>query len=103
MPKLSVAVPHALGQDEVVQRLKDESTALKSTFGDQVTDYEESWKDHTLTFSFKTFGMAIEGNVSVEPAQVMTTASVPIAAMMFKGMIETRIRDRLEELLKTNA
>ena len=99
MPALSLAVPHTLNRDEVVKRLKSESNLLQSSFSDQVQDFEETWNDHTLTFRFKTFGMSIDGEVSVEPAEVRTTANVPLAAMMFKGAIEAKVRSRLEEIL----
>ncbi|HLA83155.1 MAG TPA: polyhydroxyalkanoic acid system family protein [Thermoguttaceae bacterium] len=99
MPTLSVVVPHSLEQEQVVARLKAESETVLSSFGDHVRDFEHSWDDHTLTFRFTTFGMAVDGRVRVEPNQISTTASVPLAAMMFKGAIEANIRNRLEELL----
>jgi len=100
MPKVSVAVPHGLDRGEVVARLKNESGALRSSFGDHVQDFQETWDDHTLAFSFKTFGMSIEGRVHVEPKEVLTTVNVPLAAMMFKGAIEQNMRSRLEQILK---
>ena len=45
----------------------------------------------------------MDGQVCVEPTQVLTTANVPLAAMMFKGAIEAKVRSRLEELLKPEA
>jgi len=103
MPKLSFAVPHALEPDEVVQRLKQESDVLRSSFGHQIQSLEETWEDHTLTFRFTAFGMSVDGRIAVEPAQVLTTANVPLAAIMFKGIIEEKVRGRLDELLNSSA
>jgi hypothetical protein len=100
MPELSFAVGHALDQNEVVARLKNESDVLRSSFADRVTNLEEVWEDHTLRFRFTVLGMSIDGHLIVEPTQVRTTAKVPLAAMMFRGAIEQKVRGRLEELLK---
>ena len=100
MPKLSIAVNHALDQGEVIQRLKNESNLLQSSFGNQVQDFHEDWSDKGLTFRFKAMGMSVDGSVAVEPNQILTTANVPLAAMMFKGMIEAKVKSRLEELLE---
>ncbi|MBN1590505.1 MAG: polyhydroxyalkanoic acid system family protein [Pirellulales bacterium] len=99
MPKLSFAVPHALEQEEVVQRLKQESDVLRSSFGDRIQNLEETWEDHSLTFRFTALGMSVDGRIAVEPGQVLTTANVPLAAMMFKSAIEEKVRGRLDELL----
>jgi len=99
MPQLSVAVPHALDRGEVVARLKGHSEALRSSFGTHVQDFEETWDNHALVFRFKTFGMSVDGRVSVEPAEVQTTVNLPLAAMMFKGTIEKQMREGLEKLL----
>jgi len=99
MPKLSLVTAHQLGQDEAARRLRGESEAALAAFGDKVSDLEQTWVDHTLNFRFKTFGMAVQGNVVVEPTAVKTTADLPLAAMMFKGAIEQRIQERLGKLL----
>ena len=100
MPQLSFTVDHALDQNEVVARLKNESDVLRGSFADRVTNLEEVWEDHTLRFRFTVFGMSIDGHVTVEPTQVSTTANVPLAAMMFRSAIEEKVCVRLEELLK---
>jgi hypothetical protein len=99
MPKLSLVVSHSLGQEEAARRLMDESAAVTAAFGDAVTDLEQTWDDHTLSFRFKALGMAVRGNVTVEHAAVKTTAELPLAAMMFKGAIEQQIQARLGKLL----
>jgi hypothetical protein len=101
MPTISFSVPHALSRDDVVARLKRESDVLRTSLGDHVRDMRETWEDHSLAFSFTALGMAVEGRINVEPEEVRTTATVPFAAMLFKGVIEQKVRDRLRELLAT--
>lgn len=99
MPTLSVVTPHELGQEEAARRLRGESDAAMAAFGDKISELEQTWIDQTLNFRFKTFGMTVEGSVAVEPTTVTTTAELPLAAVMFKGMIAERIQGRLSKLL----
>jgi len=99
MPKLSLEIPHSLDQEEAVRRLKDGFSRIKETYGGQIDKLEETWNDHQLVFSFVTFGLTIQGSVSVEPSEVKITAELPLAATMFKGTIEQQIRDEVAKLL----
>jgi len=99
MPKLSVAVAHELGQEQASAKLKGEASQLQEAFSGQYSDYEETWEDHQLAFRFTTFGFNVKGTVSVEPSEVRVDLDLPIAAMMFKGVIEERIRGKMEEML----
>jgi len=99
MPSLRVTVPHSLGREEALRRLRGESEAVKSAFGDRVTNVVERGDEDGLSFGFSVMGMAVEGNVAVDQAEVATTAKVPLAAMMFKGLIEQRLRERLSAVL----
>jgi hypothetical protein len=101
MPKLSLVTPHALGEEEASRRLRGESDAAVAAFGDKVKNLEQTWADNTLSFRFTALGMAVRGNVTVEPSAVKTTADLPLAAMMFKGAIEQQIQERLGRLLAT--
>ena len=100
MPKLNMETPHALARDEVIRRLNEKISDAKDTYGSQVTDLHEQWNDDTLSFSFGAVGMKIAGTVAVEDSAVILDAELPMAAMMFKGMIEGRIREELCALLE---
>ena len=99
MAKISLSVTHDLGKEEALKRLQSESDALKETFGGSVSDLKEHWNDSRLDFSLVAYGMKVSGGLVVEPAEVAATISLPLAAAMFKGTIEERIRQRLESLL----
>ena len=99
MAKISLSVSHDLGREEALQRLQNESDMLKRTFGESVSDLKERWNEAALDFSLVAYGMKVSGDVVVEPAEVGVDIRLPLAAAMFKGTIEQRIRQRLEELL----
>ncbi len=44
-------------------------------------------------------GLAISGNIAVEPGKVRLQASLPLAVMVFKSTIEKRILQEFGELL----
>ncbi len=99
MPTIALSVAHDLGSEEALRRLQSESDVLKQTFGDSVSDLRENWNDATLDFSLAAYGMKVSGDVIVAPAEVSANIKLPLAAAIFKGTIEHRIRRRLEELL----
>jgi hypothetical protein len=99
MPSLKINFPHQLGQPEAVARLKNLLTRVKDKYQDQVSDLKESWNDNTLTFSFSTYGFQVAGDVIVQPTEVQLDGQIPFAAMMFKGKIESALRDQLTKEL----
>jgi hypothetical protein len=99
MPSLKLEFPHNLGQQEAIDRLKTLLTKVKNKYQDQVTDLQESWTDNTLNFGFSTYGFKINGNVVVEPNEVKLDGQIPFAAMIFKGKIESALRDQLTKEL----
>jgi len=100
MPKLNMETPHELGQEEAVHRLKHGFSFVKSSFAGQLSDVSEQWDENRLAFGFKAMGMKVSGNVLVEDSAVKLDADLPLAAVMFKGLIEQRIRTELDRLLK---
>jgi hypothetical protein len=92
-------VPHALPQNEAVERLKSETARFLG--GDQslVSDLNYDWNDTAASFSFKVMGFNVDGTAAVQPADVDIRANLPLAAMMFKGTIESTLREKLSEIL----
>ena len=100
MPKFNLEVPHKLGADEAKGRLERKAEFLFEKFGDQVKDLSQTWVGNILNFGFKTMGMRFDGNVAVEEDRVQVNGDLPFAAMMFKGKIESEIRQQLEHILR---
>lgn len=101
MPSMNLEVPHSLAQEEAVERMKSLLDKIHDKYGDQIKDIEQSWQGSTLSFSFKTFGFKIGGTVEVQDEVIKFTGSLPIAAMAFRGKIESSIRGELEKCLQT--
>lgn len=100
MPQFSVKVPHTLSQQEARERLNRFVDILRAKFQDSVNDLQQNWDGDTLRFSFKTFGIGLKGGITVDDTQLDVTGDLPFTAMMFRGKIETAIREQLERLVR---
>lgn len=99
MAKMKVAVAHTLEREEAIDRLQRFSEILQSKYEGKFSEFEESWEAEGGSFRFKAMGFSTSGNVNVQAEEVVVEGKLPIAAMMFKGMIEQQIRDQLNRLL----
>lgn len=99
MPKFNIEVPHPLSQQEAKARLERFSETLQQKFQNQVSDLQQSWNNDTLHFQFKTFGIQLAGDITVAASALRVAVELPFTAMMFKGKIESAIRDELQRLV----
>ena len=99
MPKLNFSIPHGQSKEDARQRLEHFTSGLREKFQDQVSDLQESWDNDRLDFSFKTFGIRIQGNITVKPDALAVLCELPFSAMMFKGKIESEVRAQLVRIM----
>lgn len=100
MPKFRLEIPHTLTAEEAKSRLERFIESLQAKFKDKVSDLDQSWNGNTLAFGFKTFGIKVAGAVAALEDKLDVTGDIPFAAMMFKGKIETEIREQLGRLMR---
>ncbi len=99
MPKFNFEIPHTLSADDAKAKVQKFAEALQSKLKDQVSDLHQTWEDQDLVFGFKTFGIKIDGKISVLDDKLAIEGDLPFAAMMFKGKIESEMRGQLEKLM----
>jgi putative polyhydroxyalkanoate system protein len=99
MPKFGVRVPHNLSQEEARSRLERFAELLQQKYQDKVSDLNQSWNGDTLDFSFKSYGIQLKGGIAVTDKELDLNGELPFAAMMFKGKIESEIREQLEKIV----
>lgn len=99
MPRVTVETSHALSEEEAVQRLKDKLSALKETYQGQFSDLCEEWNGNTFSYSFRAAGMKFAGTVTVQDSLVKLAAVLPLATIMFRGVIKAQVDKQLGELL----
>ncbi len=99
MPSLKVSVPHNHDKETAAEKLKSFSAKIKEFYGDQVSDLRETWVGTSLEFGFSAKGIKVSGQVDVEDDQVTVDSKLPLAAMMFRGRIEKKVREALVDAL----
>jgi putative polyhydroxyalkanoate system protein len=99
MPKFGVKVPHNLTQEEARSRVERFAEMLRQKMQDKVSDLEQTWDGDTLNFSVKTYGIQLKGGIVVKDNELDLNGDLPFAAMMFKGKIESEIREQLERIV----
>ncbi len=99
MPKMSVNVPHALGQVEALARVQTMIGGLKQQYGDQISDLNEQWIGSNGEFSLKAMGFHISGRLAVSENALAMEGDLPLMAAPFKGQIEQMVRQEAERLL----
>ncbi len=100
MASLSISVPHQLPVPEAVQRLQGFLEEVRRDHADRVSNVQGTWQGETLNFGFTAMGMQIKGDLVVASDAVRVTGNLPFAASLFRGTIESTIREELEKLLR---
>jgi hypothetical protein len=100
MPKITLSQNHNLDRDSVTSLLKSKIAAALQEHSGTVKDFTERWSDdHTMEFAFKVMGFSISGLLKSLPNQICGEITLPLAAMMVKGMIESRLKDEIGKIL----
>lgn len=96
MPKLNVTIDHNLEQYEALKRIKTLLNTMKTQFSDKISNLHEEWDGNTGKFSFSAAKLNVSGMLTVNPSQVELAGNIPLAALPFKGKIESTIKERLK-------
>jgi len=74
---LVVSIPHRLGRDEAVRRIKSGFGQAHAHFAHLLTISEETWDDSRLSFRASALGQAASGVIDVRDDQVVLTVQLP--------------------------
>jgi len=103
MPKSTIVVPHQLSSDEAVKRVKALLADVQQKHGSQLSDVHEEWNGNDAQLSWKSMGMGVSANLSVKPSEVEVVANLPMAFTMFKGKVESLVKEQLSQALSPAA
>ncbi|RYG23288.1 MAG: hypothetical protein EOO01_44405 [Chitinophagaceae bacterium] len=99
MPNIEMSIPHSIGQEEALTRIKKLIGNVQTKFAGQVKDVQEEWNGNEGAFSFSVMGMAISGKLTVNNSEVALDGKLPLAASMFQGKIKELIADEAKKVL----
>jgi hypothetical protein len=95
---LVVSIPHRLGREEAVRRLKTGLTRAATSFPILKVD-EERWEDDQMIFRVRALGQVASGNVQVAEDHVRLEVMLPLLLQRFAEMAQVAIRNRGQLLL----
>jgi hypothetical protein len=95
---LVVSIPHSLGREEAMRRLKTGLTRAASSVPVLHVD-EERWEDNRMIFRVRALGQAANGFVNVEEDHVKVEVVLPWLLQRFAEMAQAAIKHRGDLLL----
>ncbi len=100
---MKVTVNHNLSQEKLLECSKNLLDNLRKEHGDNISNIVQLWTGYNCKFSFRIKGLAISGTITVNEHDVIVDGKLPVAAMLFKGMIEDTIKKHTEEMINNCA
>jgi hypothetical protein len=95
---LVVSIPHKLGRDEAMRRLKSGLSRAAANVPVLKVD-EERWEDNRMIFRVHALGQAAAGHVDVEEDRVKVEVVLPWLLQRFAEVAQAAIRSRGNLLL----
>lgn len=99
MPGFSTEVPHTLGKAAAIEKLKGFAERIEAKFKDQISSMKGDWADNVFKFAITTYGFTITGTLTVEETLAKLDATLPFAALAFKGKIEQSFASEVKKAL----
>ena len=90
---LIVSIPHQLGREEAIRRLKGGLTRAASSIQVLKVD-EERWEDNRMVFRVRALGQAASGYVDVEDDHVRLEVTLPWLLQRFAQAAKSAISQR---------
>lgn len=95
---LVVSIPHRLGRDEAVRRLKSGLTRAAASVPVLKVD-EERWDGDRMIFRVRALGQAAAGHVDIADDHVRVEVTLPWLLQRFAEVAQAAIRQRGNLLL----
>jgi len=90
---LVVSIPHKLGREEAMRRLKTGLTRAASSVPMLSVD-EELWEDNRMIFRVRALGQAAAGHVDVAEDHVRVEVVLPWLLQRFAEVAQAAIKNR---------
>ena len=95
---LVVSIPHSLGREEAMRRLKT-GLSRAATSVPMLSVDEERWEDNRMIFRVRAMGQAAAGHVDVADDHVRVEVVLPWLLQRFAEAAQAVIRSRGDRLL----
>jgi len=100
MPQFSVSVPHKIGLEAALARVKRFLDDISLNHAHQMSDIRHEWHGNRLEFAFATLGVQVEGTLVVEDDAVQISGPLEMPVLLFRSQLEETIKRELEIVLQ---
>ena len=90
---LVVTIPHQLGKEEAIRRLKSGFGQMKEHTGGKIGTVEDSWADNRADFRMSILGQSASGNLEVMDDSVRLEVQLP----WLLAMVVDKVRPLIEK------
>jgi hypothetical protein len=87
-----VSIPHQLGKDEAVRRLKSGLGGVRTNYGHLFSIEEEVWTGDSLQFRVRAIGQAVSGTIDVAEDHVTLQVYLPWLLAKIAEAVQPLIR-----------
>ena len=95
---LVVSIPHSLGREEAIRRLKTGLSRAANSMPVMSVD-EERWEEDRMNFRVRALGQAVTGQVDVAEDHVKVEVVLPWLLQRFAEVAQAAIQNRGKLLL----
>lgn len=74
---LVVSIPHKLGREEAIRRMKNGISGARAQYSQLLTVNEETWNDNQLNFRITALAQAVSGTIDVADDHVRLEVMLP--------------------------
>lgn len=97
---MRIAVPHNLPREEVRRRLRDRGGDIAGHIPGGMAQVTSSWPaEDRMHLAVTALGATVDGDVTIEDAQVVFTVTLPLALSFFEPVIAKAIEANGQKLL----
>jgi Putative polyhydroxyalkanoic acid system protein (PHA_gran_rgn) len=97
---LVVTIPHRLGKEEAVRRLKSGLARTRTAFGSQLSVLQEAWSGDHLDLRIALLGHATDGAIDVADDHVRIEVQLPWLIGMLAGKAKALIERQGQLMLE---
>ena len=97
---LVVIIPHRLGKDEALSRIKSGLGRAEAEFARLITIERQDWEGDTLTFSARSLGQRASGTITVYEAGVRLEVTLPWLLAQFAAAAQRVIGQKGQLMLE---
>src|ERR1700682_1285834 len=96
---LIVIIPHVLGKEEPLRRLKSGMTRVLASIPILSFD-EQAWSGDRMNFRVRALGQVASGTVDVAEDSVRLEITLPLLLQKFAQIVQTRMMEGTRRLLE---